>query len=357
MALATSHNLKYITSFKDRHGKRRFYFRYHHQKFKLPGKPGDAAFHDTYARYLAAAESGALGRNNVVFINGTIGWVIEKYLSHEHGLLKHAASTQRNYRLFCDIIKREIGQFKIADLTPVAVRAMRDSISLKHKPSVADLCVSVVSTLWQYAIEHERMPLGHNPAKGIFKLHKKKRITKRWSQEIIDKFSLAATPSMRLGLYLLLYTAQRESDVVTMQWDHIQWDAKANCNVIRVKQRKTGEVVWIPILPALQAALDQTPRINSYILNSERGTPFVDASSLSGAIRRTLKEIDVEDHSGHGLRVSAACALKEAGCSDDLVAAITGHTNMKTLRIYLKEVDRQQMAREAAAKRTAAGRG
>lgn len=40
----------------------------------------------TYARYLAAAESGALGRSNVVFINGTIGWVIEKYLAHEHGV-------------------------------------------------------------------------------------------------------------------------------------------------------------------------------------------------------------------------------------------------------------------------------
>ena len=57
MALATSDNLKYITSFKDRHGKRRFYFRYHHQKFKLPEKPGDAAFHDSYARYLTAVKA------------------------------------------------------------------------------------------------------------------------------------------------------------------------------------------------------------------------------------------------------------------------------------------------------------
>jgi hypothetical protein len=56
--------------------------------------------------------------------------------------LKHSESTQKNYRFFCDIIKREIGQFKIADLTPVGVRAMRDSINVKHKTSVADLCVT-----------------------------------------------------------------------------------------------------------------------------------------------------------------------------------------------------------------------
>ena len=38
MGSAPNDKLKYVTSFKDRHGKRRFYFRYHHQKFKLPGK-------------------------------------------------------------------------------------------------------------------------------------------------------------------------------------------------------------------------------------------------------------------------------------------------------------------------------
>jgi integrase len=346
--MGSDNKLKYVTSFRDRHGRRRYYFRYRHQKFKLPGQPGASAFMTAYARYLADAESGALGRNNVVFINGTIGWVIEKYLAHDQGLLKHSESTQKNYRFFCDIIKREIGQFKIADLTPVAVRAMRDSINVKHKTSVADLCVTIVSALWQFAIEHQRLPLGHNPARGIFKLHKKKRITKRWSQETIDKFDAAATPTVRRALYLLLYTGQRMCDAITMQWSHIR------DGMIRVKQRKTGEVVWIPIDPALQSIVDATPRINEYILNSERSVPFASSNALSRAITRTLKAVGVEDHSGHGLRVSAACALKEAGCDDDLVASITGHTNMKTLGVYLKEVDRQKMAREAVAKRVAA---
>ena len=320
----------------------------------MPGKPGSVEFHDAYTRYLADAKSGALGRDNVVFINGTIGWVIEKYLSHERGVIQHKPSTQRNYRLYCDIVKREIGQFKIIDLTPVAVRAMRDSIAKKHKASVADMCVMMVSTLWKFAIEHERLPLGHNPAVGIFKLHKQKKITKRWSAEVIDKFSTAATPHVRLGLFLLLYTAQRESDVVTMKWQHIDRQHVEGGPHIRVKQRKTGEVVWIPLHPALSAILNQTPRLNDFILNSERGEPYT-AMGLATAIRRTLKEIDIEAHSGHGLRVTAACALKEAGCTDDQVAAITGHTDMKTLRKYLREVDRQRLAREAMKKRVAAG--
>lgn len=158
---------------------------------------------------------------------------------------------------------------------------------------------------------------------------------------------------MRLGLFLLLYTAQRESDVVTMQWQHIDWQHVKGPR-IRVKQQKTDEPVWIPLHPALRAVLEQTPRLNDFILNSERGEPY-SASGLAKAIRRTLKDIGVEDHSGHGLRVTAACELKEAGCSDDQVAAITGHTDMRTLRKYLREVSRQKLAREAMSKRVAAG--
>jgi integrase len=136
-----------------------------------------------------------------------------------------------------------------------------------------------------------------------------------------------------------------------MQWDQIR------DNMIRVKQRKTGEVVWIPIDPELKRVLDQAPRINGYILNSVAGRPYANSQTLSKAIARTLRSIGVKDHSGHGLRVTAACILKEAGCDDDLVAAITGHTEMKTLRLYLKETNRQKMAREAGAKRVAARAG
>ncbi len=240
-------------------------------------------------------------------------------------ILKHKPSSQRAYRLYSDIVKREVGQFKIIDMTPVAVRAMRDSIARKHKTSVADMCVMMVSALWKFAIEHLQLPLGHNPAIGIFKLHKQKRMTKRWSAEVIEKFKTAAGVVGNLALALLLYTGQRESDVVAMRWDQIKWYHDEGPH-IHVKQRKTGEPVWIPLHPRLRATLDAAPRHNGFILNSERGEPFSDARGLSAHIRRTLEKIGVEDHSGHGLRVTAACVLKEAGCEDDMVAAITGHT-------------------------------
>jgi integrase len=193
------------------------------------------------------------------------------------------------------------------------------------------------------------------PRSALPRVHKQKRLTRRWSRAVIEKFSETANEVVRLGFYLLLYTAQRESDVVTMKWQDIDWQ-HGDGPRIRVKQRKTGEVVWIPLASELRTILEQTPRVNDHILNSEKGTPFTDATGFAKAIRRTLKEIGVEDHSGHGLRVTAACNLKEAGCTDDQVMAVTGHTETKTLRKYLREVEREVLARQAMAKREAAGR-
>ena len=73
-------DLKYLTSWRDRHGKRRYFFRAHGRKYPSPGKPGTVEFHNAYARYLGDLEAKVLGRRETAFINGTIGWVIEHYL-------------------------------------------------------------------------------------------------------------------------------------------------------------------------------------------------------------------------------------------------------------------------------------
>jgi hypothetical protein len=83
--------LRYVTDFNDRHKRRWYYFRYRGQKFKLPGKPGSSEFMAAYARYLAAVESGELGRDdNLAYIKGSIGWVIERFLDSDVGFKTEA---------------------------------------------------------------------------------------------------------------------------------------------------------------------------------------------------------------------------------------------------------------------------
>lgn len=342
-------NLKYLTSFKDRHNKRRYYFRYHGQKFKLPGKVGSVEFLDAYAAYLAKVESGTLGRNNLGYFKGSIGWVIEKFLGMEDGFAKLKPGTRRNYRRWLDTIKREIGQFPIDNLTPVAVRAMRDSIRLKSAPTTADACVMVVSVLWQFAIEFCQLPLGHNPAHGVARVHTEKKSHKPWPGHVIDKALIASDPILRLALYLLLHTGQREGDVIRMKWDDIRGDE------ILVVQEKTGTKVWIPLHRDLRVLLDQTPHASQFILNSSRGTPFASSQSLYEKIKNTLRRIGEGDYVPHGLRATAAVRLIEAGCSEDQAAAVSGHRDLNVLRNYVRGANQAKLARQAIRKQEAAG--
>lgn len=345
MGSATTNRLDYVTSFTDRHGKRRFYFRYRHQKHKLPGKPGDAAFHETYARYLAAIESGVFGRNeNLAYLKGSIGWVIERFLSSDAGFKKLKPGSQRNYRRWLDTIKAEVGRFQIKDLTPVAVRAMRDSIKVKLAPTTADSCVMVVSVLWKFAIEFCHLELGHNPALGVARVHTDKKSREAWPDDVVTKMLTREDPVLRLALHLLLYTGQREGDVVRMKWDDIRGEE------IYVVQEKTGTPVWIPLHRELRTLLDSAPRVSDTILVTSWGRPFSSSQSLYEKIKIALKRAGEGKYVPHGLRATAAVRLIEAGCSEDLAAAITGHRDMNVLRGYVRGADQRKLARQAMRK-------
>lgn len=342
--------LKFVTAFKDRHGAWWHYFRFRGQKFKLPGKPGSAEYMAAYARYLADAESGALGRKDLGYIKGSIGWVIEKFLASDVGFGKLKPGSQRNYRRWLDTIKAEIGQFQISNLTPVGVRAMRDSIRLKSAPTTADACVMVVSVLWSYAIEFCQLPLGHNPAHGVARVHTERTSRQPWPDHVVDRALVKADSILRLALYLLLFTGQREGDVIRMKWNDIR-DGE-----ILVTQEKTGTKVWIPLHRDLKALLDQTPRVGEFILNSSWGRPSSSSQSLYEKIKTALHKIGEGSYVPHGLRATAAVRLIEAGCSEDQAVAITGHRDLNVLRHYVRGANQAKLARQAIRKQEAAGR-
>ena len=356
MALMPDHRLDYVTSFTDRAGRRRYYyFRYRHEKFKLPGKPGEAAFHEAYARYLAAAESGALGRDeNLVYLKGSIGWVIEKFIASDVGFKKLKAGTQRNYRRWLDTIKAEVGRFQIKDLTPVAVRAMRDSVKIKSAATTADMCVMVISVLWKFAIEFCHLELGHNPAIGVARVHTERKSHEPWPDHVIAKALAAADAISRLALFLLLYTGQREGDVIRMKWSNLRQSEDGTFEIF-VVQEKTNSKVWIPLHRDLKALLDSTAHVSDVILTNAWGNPFASSQSLYERIKATLNRAGEGTYVPHGLRATAAVRLIEAGCSEDQAAAITGHRDLNVLRAYVRRANQVKLARQAIRKQEEAG--
>src|SRR6516165_1234627 len=149
----------------------------------------------------------------------------------------------------------------------------------------------------------------------------------------------------RLALALLLYTAQRRSDVVRMGRQHIRNGA------FIVKQQKTGtELPPIPVLPELRAVLDATPSEHLTFLVTATGKPY-GPNHFSETFREWCDAAGLPKRcTAHGLRKAACRRFAEAECSGPEIMSISGHATLKELVRYTKAADQAKMARNAMAK-------
>ena len=149
----------------------------------------------------------------------------------------------------------------------------------------------------------------------------------------------------RLLMELCVGTGQRIGDVLEMRWSGIQDGA------VYVRQNKTNKELWVPILTELQAALDAANRHSVYLLTNERGTNRWSYCGASQAVRKLREQIGALDYDIHSWCYNAACELLEAGCEDDLIAAVTGQSPAMVSH-YTKQVRQKIRAQAAQRKRT-----
>ena len=171
-----------------------------------------------------------------------------------------------------------------------------------------------------------------------------------WTEDEIAQFEAhhPVGTKPRLALALLLYTAQRRSDVVRMGRQHIR--ETDDGPALYVKQRKTGVELLIPIHPELGAVLDATPSEHLTFLVTATGKPYGD-NHFSESFREWCDAAGLPKRcSAHGLRKAACRRDAEAGCSANEIMAHSGHATMKELVRYTKAADQARLARNALAK-------
>ncbi|WP_062628195.1 tyrosine-type recombinase/integrase [Falsihalocynthiibacter arcticus] len=181
-----------------------------------------------------------------------------------------------------------------------------------------------------------------NPARGVPELKTEKHELSPWPLELLAAYRQACAQGTRerLVMELCLSTGQRIGDVLEMRWSDIQDGA------VFVRQNKTSKELWVPILPKLQAALDVASRHSVFILTNERGTNRWSYRGASQAVRNVREKIGALDFDIHCWRYNAACELLEAGCADDLIAAVTGQSPAMVSH-YTKQVRQKNRAQEA----------
>jgi integrase len=334
----TKVRLKYLHCFKDRHGCARYYFRYRGQQWAIPapGTPGFATAYDKLLEHIKA--NPFRSRNNVEFMPGSLGWAIEKFRKSPL-YNERAATTRRNYRRVLDQLCQGYGTGLLAHLKPRHVRMMRNEIA-KTSTASADIAMSLISALWNFAVEQLGLELDADPTHGVPRVHEVKHEHEPWPAELIELFLQEARPTLRWAVKLALYTGQRRSDLVKMKWSEFDGE------FIQVRQQKTGALVSVPCHKELRAELERMPRVADTILVGERGAP-ISGITLAAMVRAQLHKMGVDGYAIHGLRKNAAVALADAGCSPMEIAAITGHKSLSMVAHYSKRRDQRLHARAA----------
>ena len=323
----------------DRHGRPRHYFR--RSGFKqvpLPGLPGSAEFMAAYQAALALGERqrheiGA-GRSKP----GTVAAAVSGY----YGSLDFAnlaEGTRRERRRILEHFRAEHGDKCIALLKREHIEKM---VAVKSStPGAATNFLVAIQALLRYA---KAVGLRtDDPTIGIRRPKIRSAGIYTWTEEDIAAFERCHPigTRARLALSLLLYTAQRRSDIVILGRQHVR------DGVMQIRQSKTGNVLQIPIHPELQRSLDVTPSDHLTFLVSHYGKPFTPDAFAMWFRRECVKAGLPKCASVHGLRKAACRRLAEAGCSEKEISAISGHLSLKEVARYTKAADQARMARSA----------
>ena len=250
--------------------------------------------------------------------------------------------TAYDYDKYLDFFISIMGQANPALMQRKDVIRLRDDNA--GKPYFANYALRVLRVVMEHCVD-----LGwrdHNPAKGVSEIKTEKSGRQPWPGALLEAYRRQCPLGSRerLLMELCVCTGQRIGDVLDMRWSDIRDGG------FSVKQNKTGKELWVPILPQLQSALDAASRHSVFILTNEQGTNRWSYRGAAQAVRKVRDQIGAVEYDIHSWRYNAACELVEAGCSDDLVAAVTGQSPAMVLH-YTRNIRQKVRALQAQARR------
>jgi len=330
----TTFRLPHIHEFRDRHGKiRRYFRRAGFPRVALPGNPGSAEF-------MAAYDFATSGMNSLPpsrYGNGTIGALWTDFCrSPDYTNL--SASSKNTYRLVVGPVLNAHGHRSVSGMKRDHARKIIEEIGAAA-PAQANLTQKVLHRLMAFAVENGWR--SDNPFQKLTKYKLGRHHS--WTEDELTTFEnkWPIGTRERLTYDLLLYTAQRGSDVIALR------HSDTISGQFSITQKKTGTSLIIPIHPNLQRSINAMPKRGIYLLGDPWGRP-IQRQSLTRIIREAAKKAGLSPKCvAHGLRKAALRRLAERGASDKEIAAVSGHKSMGEVQRYTEAADQTGLARQA----------
>lgn len=322
----------YVSAFRDRHGKWRF--RYRRKGFQ-PTYINAALGTPEFWKQLAAIETAG---PMIDHKRGTFDDVISRYYHSARWSNIRTDNTRKVYRRLLERFRADHGHRIIADTKTVDID--RVLARLSSSPTTANRTRKLLINIFDFAIKLELIT--QNPAEKSDTYRVKSKGYYTWTEEEILQFD-AQHPlgSMaRLAKDLLLYTAQRKSDIVEMGPPNLQ---KGRLNFV---QNKGEKPLSLPVHPRLLESIEKSTVGEQHFILNGLGRPFT-ANGFGNWFRDRCNEAGLPQWTSHGGRKAASRRMAELGLSNQHIKAFTGHSKDDEVALYTKAASQAGMADEA----------
>jgi integrase len=154
-----------------------------------------------------------------------------------------------------------------------------------------------------------------------------------YTREEVERLSAALPPHLRPVLWFSYHTGRRRGEILQIRWEDVNVEERWVC--IRAGTTKTGQPDRIPLIGELyllvmELATAVEKDASPYLFNYQ-GKPF---KTFSRTWRKALKDSNLTNKLFHDLRRTAATDLIEAGVSEQVAMAITGHQTRAVFARY-----------------------
>ncbi len=280
---------------------------------------------------------------------GSLGMVIDRY-KQSSAWATLAQPTRISYQRAFEVL-RPLANMPLVEIDrPFIVALREEKIFPKHRRWMANYVVTVMSLLFEYAID--RGWTKTNPADGVKRIKKDKKLARAnrpWSEAECRTVLECAPPQLKIAIALAMCAGFRKRDVLTVT------KAAVSDGMISMTTSKRQVPVAVPIHPLLADALAAASRTDAVqLVVTSKGRPWTE-SGFNSTFGKFIDRLEVEGVIGpgltmHGLRHTLGTRLREVTADLDLIRRILGQQTLSMAQHYSDTADTSRQARKAVRK-------
>lgn len=274
----------------------------------------------------------------------TLATFAARYLADYADANKKASSVAEDRRNLQNHILPALGRLKVRDVTRADVA--RFIAGMRETPIAANRCRALLAHMFRKAEAWGVRPGGSNPTAHVEKFEETKRErflspeeTKRLGEALRAADAAGESPYATAAIRLLLFTGARLSEILDLEWAHVDLAAR----VLRLPDSKTGRKTVALPAPAIEVLAG---------IARQADNPHVICGTLPGArlanIQRPWRRIrnaaGLPDVRLHDLRHSFASVAVAGGMSLPLIGSLLGHSQPQTTARYAHLADDPRLA-------------